>query len=128
MKYRQIEPQLSSVAILAAMLMLWVLFSASPGLSKEITGSDPTDKAQIQESYGKLPLYFIQNNGQVDGNVQFYDRGSGHSTFFAKDGVYLTLTQKIGKNDTADASPQPSSSHLVKLSFLNANPNPKIIA
>ncbi|MBI5756212.1 MAG: SBBP repeat-containing protein, partial [Nitrospirae bacterium] len=89
------------------------------------------------EVLSKLPLYFIQNNGQLDKRVKFYEKGSGHSTFFAEDGVYLSLI----RNEKKDILPlTPSSlagegrgggaitSQLVKLSFLSANKNPEIIA
>ncbi|GAN32566.1 MAG: hypothetical protein DYG83_02310 [Candidatus Brocadia sp. AMX2] len=46
---------------------------------------------QMDATYGKLPLYFIQNDGQMDEKVQFYEKGSGHATFFTKRGVSLSL-------------------------------------
>lgn len=55
---------------------------------------DEATKVRTQEAYGNLPLYFIQNDGQVDKKVKFYEKGSGHSTFFTKDGVYLSVSQK----------------------------------
>src|SRR3990172_11408552 len=36
-------------------------------------GIPETTKVQLQETYGKLPLYFIQNDGQVDEKVKFYE-------------------------------------------------------
>ncbi|MFQ5900949.1 MAG: hypothetical protein ACE5IH_05275, partial [Thermodesulfobacteriota bacterium] len=44
------------------------------GLSPE-TLKEPDDaaKVKLQASYGKLPLYFIQNDGQVDEKVKFYE-------------------------------------------------------
>ena len=131
--------------------------------SKEVKGDgiDETTKAQIQESYGKLPLYFIQNDGQVDERVKFYEKGSGHATFFTKEGVYISLVRGeklddkskklentssvIVKDEVPKQSPPqiPSplmgegqgggdkggmTSQIVRLTFLNANPNPEIIA
>jgi len=59
---------------------------------------------QAQEVYGKLPLYFIQNDGQMDEQVKFYEKGSGHAMFFTEDGVYLSLTngQEARSKKTAD--------------------------
>lgn len=48
-------------------------------------------KAKVQASYGKLPLYFIQNTGQVDEKIQFYEKGCGRSIFFTKRGIYLSF-------------------------------------
>ena len=60
---------------------------------------DEATKARVNESYGKLPLSFIQNDGQIDEKVMFYERGSGHSTFFTKEGVYLQLTSSQKPNN-----------------------------
>jgi len=56
-------------------------------------------KVQVQEPYGKLPLYFIQNDGQVDEKVKFYEKGSGHATYFTKEGVYITLVRGEKSDD-----------------------------
>lgn len=45
--------------------------------------------------YSKLPLYFIQNNGQMDERVKFYETGNGHTTLFTKKGVYLSFAKII---------------------------------
>ena len=64
---------------------------------------DETMKVKAQEEYGKLPLYFIQNNGQVDGRIRFYEKGSGHATFFTKRGIYLSF---VSSGETEDRSQQ----------------------
>ncbi len=87
--------------------------------AKENAPVDESAKLRIQETYGKLPLYFIKNDGQVDEKVKFYEKGSGHATYFMKEGVYITLV----RGDKGDMTSQ-----LIKLTFLNANPNPEIIA
>ena len=43
------------------------------------TELDPAQIAHIQQTYGKLPLFFIQNDGQLDKQVKFYEKGSGHA-------------------------------------------------
>ncbi|UJS20680.1 MAG: hypothetical protein L3J18_17630 [Candidatus Brocadia sp.] len=52
---------------------------------------DELARLKAAESYGKLPLSFIRNDGQVDGRVRYYERGAGHATYFTKRGVYLSL-------------------------------------
>ncbi|MBI5234614.1 MAG: hypothetical protein HY880_09690 [Deltaproteobacteria bacterium] len=120
----------------------------------------PADKPDINQSYGKLPLYFIKNDGQVDSKVLYYEKGSGHATYFTKEGVFLSLinppasrrgTQaKFGsasrqrepsplkKGGFESDTPSPFggegrgeravASESIKLSFINANENPEIIA
>jgi len=56
--------------------------------------SEPMDEpagSELMETYLRLPLHFIKNEGQVDEKVKFYERGARHSTFFTEDGVYLSL-------------------------------------
>lgn len=48
-------------------------------------------KVRISKNYGRLPLYFIENKGQMDEKVSFYEKGRGHTIFFAEDGIYLSL-------------------------------------
>ncbi|MBI5181592.1 MAG: hypothetical protein HZA06_01615 [Nitrospirae bacterium] len=102
---------------------------------------DKAAKAKIEESYGKLPLYFIANEGQVDKKVKFYEKGSGHATYFTQEGVYLSLTKERVKESGSHSvreikgkTSQPLNtvelpqSEFIKLSFFDANKEPKIIA
>ena len=96
----------------------------------------------MQNEYGKLPLYFIENKGQVDKVVRFYEKSSDHATFFTKDGVYLSLG-RIKKNNVGqgfspalsnpkglpyEINENETTSQLIKLSLLNANKNPEMVA
>ncbi len=54
-------------------------------------------KAQVLEAYGRIPLYFIENQGQMDKKVKFYEKGHGHATFFTEDGIYLCLMKNNEK-------------------------------
>ncbi|GAX59316.1 hypothetical protein SCALIN_C01_0247 [Candidatus Scalindua japonica] len=109
-----------------------------------LTEPDNVFKAHVVETYGKLPLSFIQNDGQMDEKVEFYQRGNGHSTYFAKDGVYLQLLYS-GPSDSINNeednnditvtthSPQTSTntnlkSETIKLISLNSNNNPMIVS
>ncbi|MBV6518478.1 MAG: hypothetical protein E3K33_00975 [Candidatus Brocadia sp.] len=52
---------------------------------------DESARLKAAESYGKLPLSFIRNDGQVDDRVRYYEKGAGHATYFTKRGVCLSL-------------------------------------
>lgn len=108
-----------------------------------------SQKAQVQETYGKLPLYFTKNDGQMDKRVQFYEKGSGHSTFFTREGVYMSFLgetprlsgeepkvgwatptatkSKVLSSDQKSTKPTPQS-ETIKLIPLNANKTPEIFA
>ena len=46
---------------------------------------------QVVASYGKLPLSFEANQGQVSGSVQFLSRGLGYTLFLTGDEAVLSL-------------------------------------
>ena len=95
--------------------------------------SSPGGRGKVIEGYGKLPLSFVRNNGQVDGRVIFYEKSGGHTTFFTKEGIYLSLTKNEGAGiRKKDRRPQfrilNSKSEVIKLTLLGANKDPEIIA
>jgi len=102
----------------------------------ENTKITAAQKADIKHSYGKLPLYFIENNGQVDKEVSFYERGAGHAAFFTAKGVTLALTKRESKADKASFTKyipgletkkaEKATTEAVTLSFEGANAKAKI--
>jgi len=68
-------------------------------------------KVSIQENYGRLPLYFIENKGQINAKVKFYEKARGHTIYFAQDGVYLSLIKNnVPEDNEASASIKSQSS------------------
>jgi hypothetical protein len=65
--------------------------AAAPAVSSSVS------KAQAAECYGRLPLFFTENRGQVDSKVKFYTRGQGHSVFFTPEGMILSLSRASGE-------------------------------
>src|SRR5437867_952450 len=51
----------------------------------------PAAKAQVQEAYGKLPLYFEANRGQTDSLVKFLSRGPRSTLFLTPTEAVLAL-------------------------------------
>ncbi len=89
-------------------------------------------KGTVDEAYGKLPLYFIKNNGQMDKKVKFYTRNGGHTIFFTEGGIYFSLiqTQKLQESsgDTETSKTSAVKSEILKLSFFNAKKESRITA
>jgi len=52
------------------------------------------DKEDILETYGKLPLYFIENKGQIDPRVRFYVKTSGQTLYFTDEGIVFDLLRR----------------------------------
>ena len=51
-------------------------------------------RGDLDISYSKLPLSFVENRGQVDEQAKFVIRGPRGSAFFANDGVVFDLRGK----------------------------------
>jgi hypothetical protein len=49
-------------------------------------------QARVHAAFGTLPLYFIENQGQVDRRVTYYVQGHDTTVYFTPTGVTLALT------------------------------------
>jgi hypothetical protein len=63
------------------------------GVTNQSSSSD-TQKIKVCQNYGKLPLYFIENKGQVDSRVKFYEKAGGHAIYFTPENIYFALRKK----------------------------------
>lgn len=126
----------------------------SPHLNNDIINQSECQKKVKIQNICKLPLYFIQNNGQMDQKVKFYGKTSRHSTFFTKRGIYLSLASNqhsishgkeikrknlltvnqipelwnTGKGTWQAATIRNPQPEMIKLTYLGTNKNPEIIA
>jgi len=103
-----------------------------PGHVQDKREKNEAREARVISSYGRLPLYFIKNSGQLDRQVIFYEKGAGHTTFFTEKGLVLSLTRGERKKDArAHRASDTNTKHIseaVSLSFLGADNNAKIIS
>src|SRR2546425_226635 len=72
-----------------------------PGVAQAMADNAPVAKAQIQEGYGKLPLYFETNRGQTDSRVKFLNRGRGYTLFLTPTEAVLALRHPTESQQTA---------------------------
>ncbi len=95
--------------------------------------------------FGRMPLHFIANQGQMDGRVAYYVQGKDKSVYFTPGGVTFALSQDSGAEGkrpspaswgrwtrklpaksqvkTQDAAPGAAGRWVVKLDFVGANRN-----
>jgi hypothetical protein len=71
--------------------------------------------ARVSEDYGKLPLSFEANEGQVDGAVNFLCRGQGYTLFLAPTEAVLSLSG--ARRETA----------VVRMRLAGANAHPRLV-
>src|SRR5205814_6792961 len=71
----------------------------SPGPAASRTpdpGNPPASAATtatVQAALGKLPLYFVENHGQLDARVAYYVQGHDTSLYFTSQGLTFTLNR-----------------------------------
>jgi hypothetical protein len=105
-------------------LALMAAFPAAGLLAGEIS-TDTMDlsaaESSVLEAYGKLPLLFIENQGQVDEAVKYYVKASGQTVYFTEGNIVFDLICPDGAeaDDTAERL-------VLSLDFLGANSQPAI--
>ena len=57
-------------------------------------GETEASQANIIENYGKIPLSFTVNQGQLDPQVKFTIRGSGCTMYFTQEGTTFLLSRE----------------------------------
>ncbi len=94
-------------------------------------------RAWLEESFGQMPLLFVENQGQWDEQVAYAIQGSDKTLYFTPGGVTFALTEPIteeakrGKAEFGDpqafrteiGKPSGNKRWVVKLDFVGANPN-----
>src|SRR3972149_2802771 len=110
--------------------------SKAPSLSSKEIGEAEKEKAI--KAYGKLPIYFVPNKGQVNSKVKYYAAGAGYSFFLTKEGVTYSFVREKGAKSEAPGSlgkekvlgPQKEwikqEGYVLKIQFAGANPAAEI--
>ena len=75
------------------MLILAFAFIALGVAPSEAALADGPVTASVNDEWGKMPLYFIANEGQMDERVAYYVQGSDKTLYFASDGVTFALNE-----------------------------------
>lgn len=121
----------------AEMRRTWIAFILLMGFvpvsQLQAKDAEPQTYSSLAENFGKLPLSFEANNGQVDSSAKFLSRGNGYTLFLTSNETILSLRrgsfkeeeQKSGKVPVNEEYRQVASS-VVRLKFIEANPNSKI--
>ncbi|MCI0337467.1 MAG: SBBP repeat-containing protein, partial [Acidobacteria bacterium] len=91
--------------------------------------------ARVRENFGNLPLYLVENRGQLNKQVAFYAQGSNTTIYFTSQGLTFALNderqsresqksfplqQGALKGDTPRAGPR--SRYALALNFVNVRP------
>ena len=134
---------LASLVLLAVLAVVLIQAGQDLDLLEE-KKAGKSNQQQVLEAYGKLPLYFIENQGKLDPRVAYYIQGGDKSIYFTGNGVTFALTAAGEGEPSAEGFIQPASYRddgaltapsrsrlgleearrwVVKLDFVDANPN-----
>lgn len=120
-----------SIVCLLTTVTTTVFVGARSG-NKETSQTEPPDptpvdepiKAKVAERFGRLPLSFEENEGQVDGAVKFLSRGSGYELFLTGNEAVLLLRKprpvEREPRKTVDDAYVPEGS-VLRLKMIGAN-------
>jgi uncharacterized repeat protein (TIGR01451 family) len=109
----------------------------------DVVGAEPLNSASLSPGQHKatparvaktsLPLYFIENRGQIDARVAYYVHGANKVFYFGSEGVTMALSKALPRqspqptlarvNASSDALSESSISRVtIKLDFVGADP------
>jgi len=97
---------------------------ASVGASEQI-------KKQVIEAYGRLPLTFVKNEGQINPQVQYYGQGRGAKVYFTASEILFAFAKPAARHDrtqvlTPVALREKDRGTALSLEFLGANPKVRV--
>jgi hypothetical protein len=154
-KKRRSQMKKAFVLLIIISIGIWII-SASDGRIQNVKIMDLNGKAKATQSrgtlrpdlnFGKFPLYFIANKGQVNKQAKFYAKALKYTIWLTKQGLVF---DSIMKKEKRDGKPEtgvtnqhpiittfyPSKSEpqrtqifrdVSKCMFIDANKNPEII-
>jgi hypothetical protein len=114
-------------------MVLCLLFASVALAAEPDHRSLATTPSTTENSFGQLPLYFIENQGQLDDEVCYYIQGSDKTLYFTPTGMTIAMISKKEKSETVDCTDAGCSTDLaaaeknyqrwaMKLDFVDARP------
>jgi Beta-propeller repeat len=97
--------------------ILWFASCLLAGLATAVTlmfplAEEPVKAGPAAHTYNLLPLYFIENRGQLDDRITYYVQGHDKTIYFTPGGLTYSLR-----------SEKSSERWILKLDFVGANPH-----
>ncbi|TMA90900.1 MAG: DUF11 domain-containing protein [Deltaproteobacteria bacterium] len=127
----------------SAGFVVYLLLIGPPALFADAARAMPLDStgptagqrraAAVRVAKARLPVYFIENRGQVDARVAYYVHGANKIFYFGSEGVTMALSRALPRqspqptlarvNASSDALGESSVSRvIIKLDFVGADP------
>jgi hypothetical protein len=128
------------------LLLIFLSFQASttqihnPKVKKQepVKSQSIAKNLQVDLDYGKIPLYFIPNKGQVNDQALFYAKASRYTLWLTREGIVFDSIRKIGKQGAEpelkvpdDRMKPENTQHerdVSRIRFLNAHKSPELVS
>jgi hypothetical protein len=102
-------PALFRLVLLVTLLPITAQVARSP--TQQSVAIPPADQAslepRVEQALGQLPLYFVENQGQMDEQVAYYVQGRDTSVYFTSEGVTFALMAPFTPTLTSGQEPMP---------------------
>jgi hypothetical protein len=98
--------------------------SHDPNFDAQLSKNKTAGRLQLSKDYGKLPMYFESNHGQVDKQVRFVSRSHGYTVYLNPTTAVFELTNLF---DLESHHVQPIRRAEFCMKLLGANPSPGMI-
>lgn len=113
------KPVCVAIGVLSVLLCLQVSSGRQAGTPVAAPfAARPSPGPRPNPDFGRLPLQFIPNEGQVRGPADFSVQGKARTVYFAAEGLTFVLG---GAGEAGPGSPD-AARWVVKLDFVDANP------
>src|SRR5687768_12209733 len=96
-----------------------IIFVAARNENASPKAADPSIRARVADGFGRLPLSFVANRGQLEQPVKFISNGPGYHLFLTANEAVLTL-----RKPQADTKVREGS--VLRLKMIGANAAPQV--
>lgn len=83
-------------------------------------------RARVAESFGRLPLSFELNKGQIDKQVKFLSHGPGYDLFLTSTEAVLRVQKPTALQAEKSKDPEVREGTVLRLKMLGANATPEV--
>ncbi len=110
----------SIIAILLLSLTIVLPLSDMPPQNDGASPLPTAAKQDILETYGRLPLLFIQNQGQLNETVEYYVKSPSQTLYFTKESIVFDLIRN-DRTEMHDKAKGQAERLVFNLAFRGAN-------
>ncbi len=106
-------------------LLISLIFLTIPQTVPKLSLNPVQISSTSTEDYGRIPLHFETNEGQVDGSVQFMARGQGYNLYLTDGEATLVFSKSVTAQPFAGE--QAPTYSMLHMQLLGANPGLAVV-